>query len=148
MLQETLSGVLMPCLKHPGAPGLPQQQFPWAAGACLQTVRHREDRTIVFVDENGLSMRPHRVHTWAPRGQTPVLRETFSWDQLSVSAGLTYVAVLLYSSSVSVVAMICDSRITVNRGGHDGSTTGQPKRLSGRPENYRGKQPWARRTYG
>ena len=51
----------MPCLKHPGALSLPQQQFPWAAGACLQTVRHREDRTIVFVDENGLSTRPTPV---------------------------------------------------------------------------------------
>ncbi|MBV9482871.1 MAG: winged helix-turn-helix domain-containing protein, partial [Acidobacteria bacterium] len=31
-----------------------------------------ERRTIVFVDESGLSERPHRVRTWAPRGQTPV----------------------------------------------------------------------------
>ena len=29
------------------------------------------------------------MRTWAPRGQTPVLRETFNWDQLSVLAGLT-----------------------------------------------------------
>jgi len=29
------------------------------------------------------------VRTWAPRGQTPVLRETFNWDKLSVIAGLT-----------------------------------------------------------
>lgn len=25
-------------------------------------------------DESGLSQRPHRVRTWAPRGQTPVLQ--------------------------------------------------------------------------
>jgi len=49
----------------------------------------REGRTIVFIDESGLSTRPHRVRTWAPRGQTPVLRETFNWDKLSVIAGLT-----------------------------------------------------------
>jgi hypothetical protein len=49
----------------------------------------RERRTIVFVDESGLSTRPHRVRTWAKRGQTPVLRETFNWDKLSVIAGLT-----------------------------------------------------------
>ena len=30
-----------------------------------------ERRTIVFIDESGLSERPHRVRTWAPRGQTP-----------------------------------------------------------------------------
>jgi transposase len=29
------------------------------------------------------------VRTWAPRGQTPVLRETFNWDKPSVIAGLT-----------------------------------------------------------
>ena len=29
------------------------------------------------------------MRTWAPRGQTPVLRETFNWDKLSVIAGLT-----------------------------------------------------------
>jgi transposase len=29
------------------------------------------------------------VRTWAPRGQAPVLRETFNWDKLSVIAGLT-----------------------------------------------------------
>jgi hypothetical protein len=32
-----------------------------------------EKRTIVFIDESGLSERHHRVRTWAPRGQTPVL---------------------------------------------------------------------------
>ena len=33
----------------------------------------REGRTVLFIDESGLSERPHRVRTWAPRGQTPVL---------------------------------------------------------------------------
>jgi transposase len=49
----------------------------------------REGRTIVFLDESGLSTRPHRVRTWAPRGQTPVLQETFDWKSLSVIAGMT-----------------------------------------------------------
>jgi transposase len=29
------------------------------------------------------------VRTWAPRGQTPVLQETFNWTKLSLIAGLT-----------------------------------------------------------
>lgn len=29
------------------------------------------------------------MRTWAKRGQTPVLRETFNWEKLSVIAGLT-----------------------------------------------------------
>jgi hypothetical protein len=28
-----------------------------------------ERRTIVFIDQSGVSERPHRVRTWAPRGQ-------------------------------------------------------------------------------
>jgi hypothetical protein len=38
----------------------------------------REGRVIVFIDESGLSERPTRVRTWAPRGQTPVLQYSFS----------------------------------------------------------------------
>ena len=29
------------------------------------------------------------MRTWAPRGQTPVLQETFNWKSLSVIAGMT-----------------------------------------------------------
>jgi hypothetical protein len=29
-----------------------------------------EKRTIIFIDESGLSERPYRVRTWAPRGLT------------------------------------------------------------------------------
>src|SRR5581483_3534236 len=57
--------------------------------ASLEKKAAREGRTIVFVDESGLSTRPHRVRTWAPRGQTPVLQETFNWEKLSLIAGLT-----------------------------------------------------------
>jgi transposase len=48
-----------------------------------------EDRILVFVDESGLSQKPHRVRTWAPRGQTPVLEFDFNWEKLSVMAGIT-----------------------------------------------------------
>jgi transposase len=50
----------------------------------------RGGQTIVFVDESGLSERPHRVRTWAPRGQTPVLQFHFNWKTLSVIAGITW----------------------------------------------------------
>ena len=45
---------------------------------------------IVFVDESGLSERPCRARTRAPKGETPVLQYGFSWKQLSVIAGLSY----------------------------------------------------------
>lgn len=36
-----------------------------------------------FLDESGFSQRPPIRATWAPRGQTPVLREPFNWKRLS-----------------------------------------------------------------
>ena len=39
--------------------------------------------------ESGLSQKPHRCRTWAPRGETPLLQFNFNWQKLSVSAGLT-----------------------------------------------------------
>jgi len=42
-----------------------------------------------LADESGLSQRPHRVRTWAPRGKTPVLQYCFNWKSLPVAAGLT-----------------------------------------------------------
>ena len=50
----------------------------------------KRGQTIVFIDESGLSERPTRVRTWAPRGQTPVLQYSFSWKQLAAIAGVTF----------------------------------------------------------
>ena len=50
----------------------------------------RQGRTIVFVDESGLSERPTRVKTWAPKGCTPTLQYSFNWKQLSLIAGASF----------------------------------------------------------
>jgi transposase len=42
------------------------------------------------VDESGVSQRPHRVRTWAKRGQTPVLEFNFNYEVLSAVAGMTF----------------------------------------------------------
>lgn len=49
----------------------------------------RQRRIVVFVDESGLSTKPTRVRTWAPRGQTPLLHESFGWKSLSIIGGMT-----------------------------------------------------------
>jgi transposase len=54
-----------------------------------QKKAQKEGRTIIFVDESGLSQRPHRVRTWSKRGVTPVLQHQFNWDNLSMAAGIT-----------------------------------------------------------
>jgi len=59
--------------------------------AGLKKIAARQRRIIVFIDESGLSERPCRARTWAPKGQTPVLQYTFSWKQLSVIAGTSFV---------------------------------------------------------
>ncbi|MEO6785254.1 MAG: IS630 family transposase [Chthoniobacteraceae bacterium] len=41
------------------------------------------------MDESGLSTRPTRVRTWALRGQTPLLHESFGWKSLSIIGGLS-----------------------------------------------------------
>src|SRR6185437_10640899 len=50
----------------------------------------RQGRIIVFIDESGLSERPCRARTWAPKRQTPVLQFSFSWKQLSAIAGVSF----------------------------------------------------------
>ena len=43
---------------------------------------------LIFVDESGFSLIPTLPKTWAPRGQTPVLRHRMSWPKLSAIAAL------------------------------------------------------------
>jgi transposase len=57
--------------------------------ACPEKKARDEGRTIVFVDETGCYLLPMVVKTYAPRGQTPVLRAPLSRDHLSVISGIT-----------------------------------------------------------
>jgi len=50
----------------------------------------RQNALIVFADESGISLLPSVRATWAPRGQTPVLRHCFVWKRLSLAAALVY----------------------------------------------------------
>lgn len=57
------------------------------AGA--QKKASRQGRLIVFIDESGLSERPTRVRTWAPKRRTPIIQFHFNWTHISVIAGLS-----------------------------------------------------------
>jgi transposase len=48
-----------------------------------------EGYTIVWVDESGFYLLPHVAATWAPRGETPVLRVPLTHDHLSAISGIT-----------------------------------------------------------
>ena len=43
----------------------------------------------MFVDEAGFYLLPMSVRTYAPRGQTPILRVPLTWDHLSVISAIT-----------------------------------------------------------
>src|SRR5215207_5823092 len=49
----------------------------------------KEGRTIVFCDQSGFYLLPTVVRTYAPMGQTPILREHLSRDHLSAMSGIT-----------------------------------------------------------
>ncbi len=63
---------------------------------------------IVFVDESGISERPTRVRTWAPKGQTPIIQFHFNWTHVSVIAGLTRTNCLfrLHEGSIKKEALV------------------------------------------
>ena len=49
----------------------------------------RERRVLVFEDESGFYLLPGLVRTYAPKGQTPVIRQKLTRDHLSVMGGMT-----------------------------------------------------------
>ena len=94
-----------PCLEDPGRSGLEWSASggtsaraeggrdpPLAARTLARPKKkaHKEGRTILFIDESGISQRPHRVRTWSPCGETPVLPYKFNGDTLSAVAGIPF----------------------------------------------------------
>jgi transposase len=61
-----------------------------AALARVEKRARRQNALIVFEDESGVSLLPSVRATWAPRGQTPVLRHPFNWKRLSLAGALAY----------------------------------------------------------
>jgi transposase len=45
---------------------------------------------IVFWDESGASLLPVTRRSWAPRGNTPVVRHHFNWKRCSMAAAICY----------------------------------------------------------
>ena len=58
--------------------------------AAVEKTARRQNALIVFEDESGVSLLPSVRATWAPRGQTPVLRHHFAWKRLSIAGALVY----------------------------------------------------------
>lgn len=57
--------------------------------AADQKKADEEERTLIFVDEAAFYLLPMAVKTWAPVGQTPMLRVPLEHDHLSAISGIT-----------------------------------------------------------
>src|SRR5215469_6470711 len=66
----------------------PSSSGPSSAGPRLKKAE-QDKATIVWVDEAGFYLLPLAVRTWAPKGQTPVLRVPLTRDHLSAISGIT-----------------------------------------------------------
>jgi transposase len=62
----------------------PHEQWPE-----LKKQARLERKALVFIDESGFYLLPGRVRTYAPRGQTPLLRIFETRDHLSVMSAIT-----------------------------------------------------------
>ena len=58
--------------------------------AAVEKTARRQNALILVEDESGVSLLPSVRATWAPRGQTPVLRHHFAWKRLSIAGVLVY----------------------------------------------------------
>ncbi|WP_345140631.1 transposase [Dactylosporangium darangshiense] len=63
---------------------------PTEASGEPQKGARRRGAWVCFADESGFSLLPAVRGTWAPRGQTPVLRHRFSWTRMSMAGVLAY----------------------------------------------------------
>ena len=63
----------------------------WRSEVWVQMKRkaYLEHRILVFVDESGFYLLPATVRTYAPCGETPILRAFLTHDHLSVMSGIT-----------------------------------------------------------
>jgi hypothetical protein len=58
--------------------------------ATVEKTATRQNALILFEDESGVSLLPSVRATWAPRGQTPVLRHRFNYKRLSIAGVLAF----------------------------------------------------------
>lgn len=77
---------------NPTCQATPGSRNPALAGRTLAGVEKKaveEGRTIIFIDESGVYLLPIVVRTYAPRGQTPILKEFLSYKHLSLIGAIT-----------------------------------------------------------
>src|SRR5829696_5865617 len=83
-------GVVSVRLVRPSNATTPPSSSGCGNGGPSKRRARRRGALIVFEDESGVSLLLAVRATWAPRGQTPVLRHRFNWKRLSMAGALAY----------------------------------------------------------
>jgi hypothetical protein len=75
----------------PGPPTGRRGHHPLAGGdlACSQKGAQAQGQTILFIGESGFYPLPSVVRTYAPIGQTPMLKEWWTRDHLSAISAIS-----------------------------------------------------------
>ncbi len=63
----------------------------------------KQNATIVFVDESGFSLIPSINRTWAPKGNTPILRHSLRWSKFSAISAITTGGQLLFMAEMGTI---------------------------------------------
>lgn len=70
----------------------------------IQAKARKEKRTLVIIDESGLSQKPAAKNTWAPEGEKPVIQMNFNWKKISVIGGINIRSIYFQLHEESVKA--------------------------------------------
>src|SRR4051812_27039997 len=72
------------------ASGMKRRSAPGVTKSCRRSKKSASaGQTVIWIDEAGFYQLPGRVRTYAPRGQTPLLRLPLTRDHLAVICALT-----------------------------------------------------------
>jgi transposase len=78
----------------------------------LQRQARHEGRVLIFEDESGFYLLPGVIKTYAPKGQTPIIRPKVTRDHLSVMGGMTPAGkVYLHLGTARVAQRVAHDRV-------------------------------------
>lgn len=103
---------LDPAKADPASQTAQGRRNPAVEGRGLASVEKKaieEGRTIVFIDESGVYLLPIVVRSYAPSGQTPILKEFLSYQHLSLIGAVTpqgRLFLTMYSHSITAFEIV------------------------------------------
>ena len=75
--------------RHAPVPNTAYAQPLYCPGECSRRWAEEQQQSLFFIDESGFYPLPSVVRTYAPVGQTPILREWWARDHLSAISAIS-----------------------------------------------------------